>query len=53
MLSMLPTITQLISGKFRIWFQNLDALIQVSLVPKPMFITVTLENGTNFILGSK
>ena len=53
MLSMLPMITQLVSGKIRIWIQNLDPLIQVSLVPKPMFITINLENGTSLILDSK
>lgn len=46
MLSVFPMITQLISGAITIWNH-------VCLVPKPMFITVTLENSTNLILDYK
>lgn len=44
-----------IANKWEIW--DLDpefgCIDPGEPVPKPMFITVTLENGTNFILGSK
>lgn len=33
--------------------KDLDPLIQVFLVPKPMLITVILKNGTNLILYLK
>lgn len=46
MLTVFPVITQLISGAITIWNH-------VYLVPKPIFITVTLKNSTNLTLDSK
>lgn len=53
MLSVSSMITQPVSGKIRVWIQDLDLLTQVCLVPMSIFIAITLENDTNLILDSK